>query len=66
MIDIKKSEFDKINEPNEYQFKMEYTVRRADIDVNNHMHNLNYIELANEALSNNNKYVNENWGTKQF
>ena len=37
-------------EPNEYQFETEYTVRRADIDVNNHMHNLNYIELANEAL----------------
>ena len=47
---FEKSEFDKINEPNEYQFETEYTVRRADIDVNNHMHNLNYIELANEAL----------------
>jgi len=43
-------EFDKIKEPDQYQFKTEYTVRRADIDVNNHMHNLNYIELANEAL----------------
>ena len=47
---FEKLEFDKINEPNEYQFETEYTVRRADIDVNNHMHNLNYIELANEAL----------------
>lgn len=43
-------EFDKVKEPDEYQFEKEYTVRRADIDVNNHMHNLNYIELANEAL----------------
>jgi len=43
-------EFDKFKEPEEYQFETEYTVRRADIDVNNHMHNLNYIELANEAL----------------
>ena len=43
-------EFDKIKEPDKYQFETEYTVRRADIDVNNHMHNLNYIELANEAL----------------
>lgn len=42
--------FEKIKEPNEYQYEKEYTVRRADIDVNNHMHNLNYIELANEAL----------------
>jgi len=45
-----RSEFDKIKEPEEYQYEIEYTVRRADIDVNNHMHNLNYIELANEAL----------------
>lgn len=43
-------EFDKIKEPEQYQYETEYTVRRADIDVNNHMHNLNYIELANEAL----------------
>ena len=45
-----KEEFDKIKEPDKYQFETEYSVRRADIDVNNHMHNLNYIELANEAL----------------
>ena len=43
-------EFDKVKEPDLYQYEKEYTVRRADIDVNNHMHNLNYIELANEAL----------------
>ena len=43
-------EFEKTKEPDEYQHETEYTVRRADIDVNNHMHNLNYIELANEAL----------------
>ena len=45
-----KEEFDKVCEPDEYQHEIGYTVRRADIDVNNHMHNLNYIELANEAL----------------
>ena len=27
-----------------------YTVKRADIDVNQHMHNLNYLSLAYEAL----------------
>ena len=43
-------EFDKVKEPEQYQHEIEYTVRRADIDINNHMHNLNYIELANEAL----------------
>lgn len=45
-----REEFDKVQEPTEYQYEKDYTVRRADIDVNNHMHNLNYIELANEAL----------------
>ena len=25
-------------------------MRKSDIDVNNHMHNLNYMDLANEAL----------------
>ena len=43
-------EFEKVQEPEEYQHETQYTVRRSDIDVNNHMHNLNYIELANEAL----------------
>lgn len=44
------TEFDKVKEPEVYQYETEYTVRRADIDVNNHVHNLNYIEIANEAL----------------
>lgn len=48
VLDI--SEFDKIKEPEKFEYEKEYTVRRSDIDVNNHMHNLNYIELANEAL----------------
>ena len=42
--------FDKLKEPNEYISEVEYTVKRSDIDVNHHMHNLNYLELANEAL----------------
>ena len=43
-------DFEKIKEPEEYQSETMYQVRRADIDVNNHMHNLNYLDLANEAL----------------
>ena len=39
-----------MHEPTEYQYETEYKVRKADIDVNNHMHNLNYVDLANEAL----------------
>ncbi len=43
-------QFEKIKEPENYSSEILYKVKRADIDVNNHMHNLNYIELANEAL----------------
>ena len=43
-------EFEKIREPENYEKEIEYVVKRLDIDVNKHMHNLNYIELANEAL----------------
>ena len=42
--------FEKIKEPEEYELETEYKVKRADIDVNNHMHNLNYIDLAVEAF----------------
>lgn len=43
-------DFPKKHELEQYDLETEYTVRRADIDVNNHMHNLNYLDLANEAL----------------
>lgn len=46
----KKNDFPKIREPENYQYETEYVVRKSDIDVNNHMHNLNYMDLANEAL----------------
>ena len=43
-------DFPKQQELEQYDSETEYVVRRADIDVNNHMHNLNYLDLANEAL----------------
>ncbi|MCI8273060.1 MAG: hypothetical protein HFJ55_03130 [Clostridia bacterium] len=43
-------EFEKIEEPESFEIETEYKVKRADIDVNNHMHNLNYIDVAIEAL----------------
>ena len=46
-------DFPKIHEPEKYQDETEYVVRKSDIDVNNHMHNLNYADLANEALPEN-------------
>lgn len=41
---------DKVKEPEHYEYSVPYIVRRMDIDVNKHMHNLNYLDLANEVL----------------
>lgn len=43
-------DFPKIHIPEKYEFETEYVVRKSDIDINNHMHNLNYLDLANETL----------------
>lgn len=42
--------FKKLDEPNEFSNEYIYTTQRRDIDVNKHMHNLNYLDLAYEAL----------------
>lgn len=41
---------EKIEEPNEFLGNTQYTVKRRDIDINNHMHNLYYLDVAEEAL----------------
>lgn len=41
---------EKIKEPTEYVSNIIYTVKRSDIDVNKHVHNLNYLDFAYEAL----------------
>ena len=46
-------DIEKIAEPNEKTFSMLYDVRRSDIDINKHMHNLNYLKLAYENLPEN-------------
>lgn len=43
-------EIEKINEPKEYSSSIIYSVNRKDIDINGHMHNLYYLDLAYEAL----------------
>ena len=48
--DDKQTWFDKIKELDNYERESKYTVKRGDIDVNHHMHNINYLDLANEAL----------------
>ena len=45
--------FDKLKEPEEKNLTFTYTVQRRDIDINGHMHNLCYLDLAYEALPQN-------------
>lgn len=43
-------ELEKTKESENYESSIDYKVNRADIDVNKHMHNLRYLDLAYEAL----------------
>ena len=43
-------EIEKIDIPDNFETVTEYQVKRFDIDVNRHMHNLNYLNLAYEVL----------------
>ena len=43
-------DLEKISIPKEYETTTEYLVRRKDIDINGHMHNLYYLDVAYEAL----------------
>lgn len=43
-------ELDKIKIPEEYSNEIIYKVSRRDIDLNSHMHNLYYLDLAYEVL----------------
>lgn len=44
------SDLEKLNEPTEFISKIDYLITRRDIDSNGHMHNINYLDLAYEAL----------------
>lgn len=37
----------------DYVYAAEYKVRRSDIDINGHLHNLNYLEIVQDAFSEN-------------
>ena len=41
---------EKIKEPLNYEFVLDYTVQRRDIDTNHHVNNLYYLDYAYEAL----------------
>lgn len=58
IIDLYESELDKSVFPEEiedikyedYLFKKDYYIQRRDIDINEHMHNLSYLDMAYEIL----------------
>lgn len=43
-------DIEKIDVPNQYDSEYEYSAMRRDIDLNEHVHNLFYLDLAIEAL----------------
>ena len=43
-------EIEKLKELDEYNNEINYLIRKSDIDINNHVHNLNYIDMAYEIL----------------
>lgn len=43
-------ELPKIEEPNNYTSFVNYSIRKADIDINNHVNNLFYLDMATEAF----------------
>lgn len=47
---FKEPELEKIEVPKEFSSEIDYKVIRKDIDINMHMHNLYYLDLAYEAL----------------
>lgn len=47
---FEEEDFNKLKEPEEFSNSCFYTTNRSDIDINNHLHNLNYLDLAYEAL----------------
>lgn len=46
-------DFKKLSEPENFSNEYIYKTERRDIDVNDHMHNLNYLDLAYETLPEN-------------
>ena len=40
----------RLKELDNYSKKLKYNIRKSDIDLNNHVHNLNYIDMALEVI----------------
>ena len=49
-LDDIKEKIDKLKEPSEYESIYDYQIKRGDLDINNHVNNINYLRIAYEAL----------------
>lgn len=49
-LQVFQNEIEKLNEPESEECSREVKIRRTDIDINNHVNNLNYLDLAYEVL----------------
>lgn len=52
------AEIEKISEPENYSNTINYVIRKSDIDVNNHVNNLCYVDIALEAFPGNTNEFN--------
>ena len=52
------TEIPKCKEQNEYEKEIDYPIRKSDIDINNHVHNLNYIDMAYEIIDTEEQFRN--------
>ena len=48
---FEREELDKLKELEIYDEKVDFKVRKSDIDINGHMHNLNYLDIIDEVLT---------------
>ena len=51
-------ELPKVKEPTEYELEDEYIIKKSDIDVNGHLHNSNYSDVAVGIIPNFNENTN--------
>lgn len=50
---FEENSFGKLKEPEKFDNKCSFLINRSMIDMNNHVHNLYYLDIANEALPEN-------------
>lgn len=54
------AEFEKMRQQPEYTNSIPYFIRKSDIDINGHVHNLNYMDMISEAAKTEAEFENVN------